>query len=300
MKRRLMPVLLLVLFAPAAQAQLNVFACEPEWTALATELGGGQVNTYSATTAFQDPHRIQARPSLIARLRQADLLVCAGADLEVGWLPLLLRQSANPAVQPGKPGHVLAAMQVERLDERERVDRSMGDVHPQGNPHVHLDPRRLLPIARVLSERLQQLDPQNSEFYARRWEQFRNDWRQAMQRWQRQGRELQGLQAVVYHSGWDYLFEWLGIDNVAALEPKPGLPPSAGHLAGLKARMQQDPADVIIYSSYQSPDAARWLAERTGIAAVELPFTVGGSDAADDLYGLFDDIIRRLKGAVNQ
>ena len=139
---RFLIAIALALTASFAHATLKVFACEPEWDALARELGGDQVEVYAATTAQQDPHRVQARPSLIAQLRQADLLVCTGADLEAGWLPVLLRQARNPAVQPGQPGHFLAADQVTLLEVPTSIDRAEGDVHPQGNPHIQIDPRR--------------------------------------------------------------------------------------------------------------------------------------------------------------
>jgi zinc/manganese transport system substrate-binding protein len=181
------------LLALPAQAALNVFACEPEWAALATELGGERVSVYAATTAQQDPHRIEARPSLIARMRQADVLVCTGAELEAGWLPVLLRQAANGRVQSGQPGHFMAAEQVERLEVPAVADRALGDLHMAGNPHVHTDPRRLLQIAGALGER-----------------------------------------------------------------------------------------------------PAAWLAERTGMKVVVLPYTVGGSPQATDLFALFDETVARL------
>lgn len=144
-------ILTLMLMATPTMAALNIFACEPEWASLANELGGERVKTYSATTAYQDPHHIEARPSLIAKVRRADLLVCSGADLEVGWLPLLQRQASNAKVLPNSLGYFEASSMVERLDIPVKVERSMGDVHAAGNPHVHLDPRRIQIIAKHYS-----------------------------------------------------------------------------------------------------------------------------------------------------
>src|SRR3954470_13925806 len=169
-----------------AHANLNVFACEPEWAALAQEIGGDKVSVYSATTARQDPHHIEARPSLIARIRSADLVVCSGSELEIGWLPLLLTQSGNSRVQPGSPGYLEASRYVLRLEVPTVVDRSMGDVHPGGNPHIQSDPRNIAKVARVLAERLAQLDAANAATYRSRAEAFDKRWAEAIVRWEKQ------------------------------------------------------------------------------------------------------------------
>lgn len=287
-------VLLLLSISTSLQAKLNVFACEPEWASLLNELAGKHAEVFAATTAFQDPHRIEARPSLIAKMRRADMVVCSGSDLEVGWLPLLLRSSANPNVQPGKPGYIEASQLVERLDIPQTVDRSMGDVHAGGNPHVHLDPRRITQIAQIIGKRLTQLDPDNSGDYQSQTSNFLNRWQQQIKHWEQMAMPLNKTKAVVHHKDWRYLFDWLGMKEVAALEPKPGVTPGAGHLASLKKQMQSEPANFILRAVYQDDGAASWLEKHTGIKAIELPFTVGGSDAATDLFTLMDDTINRL------
>ncbi len=282
------------LLALPAQAALNVFACEPEWAALATELGGERVSVYAATTAQQDPHRIEARPSLIARMRQADVLVCTGAELEAGWLPVLLRQSANGRVQSGQPGYFMAAEQVERLEVPAVADRALGDLHMTGNPHVHTDPRRLLQIAGALGERLAVLDAANAAYYRARLEDFRVRWQQAMARWTTQAAVLRGVRVISHHQDWVYLYDWLGLTEVARLEPRPGIPPSAAHLATLTTRLKQQPAAMVLRTPYQDARPAAWLAERTGMKVVVLPYTVGGSPQATDLFALFDETVARL------
>lgn len=294
--RMLFAWLLLALSHPAAA--LHIFACEPEWAALAQELGGERMEVFSATTAFQDPHRIEARPSLIARLRGADLLVCSGAELEAGWLPVLLRQAGNARVQPGRPGHFVAALQVERLDIPEQVDRSQGDVHAQGNPHVHLDPHRLARIATALSARLQEIDPAHAADYAARHTDFAQRWQEAVAAWELQAQPLRGVPVVAHHQDWRYLADWLGLRVVALLEPRPGLPPGAGHLAELKTQLQQAPARMVLRAAYQDDRPAEWLSRQTGMPAVELPYTVGGSPRATDLFGLYEDTLARLLGAL--
>lgn len=298
--RRLIVVLLglLALAALPARAALAVFACEPEWAALVQELGGDKVSVYAATHALQDPHRIEARPSLIARARSAQILVCTGAELEAGWLPPVLRESANPRIQPGQPGHFEAAQQVTRLDVPARLDRAEGDVHAAGNPHIQLDPRNLLAVAAPLAKRLADLDAPNAAHYAARHQAFAGRLREAIARWEQEAAPLKGLRVVTKHKNLGYLLHWLGMVEAATLEPKPGLEPSSAHLAEVLEQIRAQPPRLILRAAYDSPRAPEWLAERTKIPAVTLPFTVGGSERAKDLFGLFDDTLARLKGAL--
>ena len=277
-----------------AEAALNIFACEPEWGALARELAGDKGNVYVATTARQDPHRIEARPSLIARARSADLLVCTGAELEIGWLPLVQQQSANPAIQNGRPGHFEAARQIALADVPQRLGRSQGDVHAAGNPHVHLDPRNIATVAAALAERMAELDRNEATHYRSRAKDFLERWRAATARWEKQGAALKGVRVVVYHRDLTYLVTWLGMREAGALEPKPGLPPTTGHLSELLARLAREPAKAIVRAAYNDPRPGEWLSERAKIPLVVLPYTVGGSDSAKDLFGLFDDTLARL------
>jgi len=279
-------------------AAINVFACEPEWGALAQELAGDRVSVYSGTTALQDPHRIEARPSLIARVRSADLVICSGADLEAGWLPLLLTQSGNARIQPGSAGFLEASQYAAKIELPKIVDRSLGDIHPAGNPHVHLDPRNIAKVANELGERLTRLDPAGADVYKSRAASFQERWRAAMQRWEQQAARLKGTPIVVYHKDMSYLISWLGLREAASLEPKPGIPPTPSHLAGIVERMRREPAKAIVYSAYSDRRAAEFLSERTRIPAIMLPYTVGGSDKARDLFGLFDDTLSRLLAVV--
>ncbi len=278
---------------PAAAA-LNVFACEPEWGALAQELGGDKVSVFNATTSLQDPHRIEARPSLIARIRSADLVICSGSELEIGWLPLLLTQSGNPKIQPGEIGNLEASQFVVRLEIPKVIDRALGDIHPSGNPHIHLDPRNIAKVGEVVSERLARLDPANAGVYQARATSFQQRWQAAMQRWEQEASRLKGMPIVVYHKDMSYFINWAAMREAGSLEPKPGLQPTPVHLAELVEHMKRDPAKAVVYSSYNSPGAAEFLSQRANIPAVQLPFTVGGTDKAKDLFGLFDDTIARL------
>lgn len=291
------PLLLLSLLSciPTANANLNVFACEPEWASLAQTIGKDKLDVYSATTGKQDPHHIEARPSLIAKTRRADLLFCTGADLEVGWLPVLLRKAGNNRIASGEAGYLMAAEQVSLLDKPQSVDRSMGDVHAAGNPHIHLDARNILHIASVLTQRLQQLDADNAAFYQKSFDDFSERWQDAMKEWQRQAETLKGKHYAVNHKSWVYLANWLGLDMSLTLEPFPGVPPSSDDLARLIEQIKQRGVSKIIYSAHSNPRAALWLSERTGVPAVELPFTVGGNAEAVDLFSLFDQTIKLLQ-----
>jgi zinc/manganese transport system substrate-binding protein len=277
-----------------AQAALNILACEPEWGALAKELGGDKVNVYNATTAMQDPHRVEARPSLMARARNADLVVCTGAQLELGWLPLLQTQSGNAKIQNGQPGYFEAASAVSLIERPTSVDRSQGDVHPSGNPHLHLDPRNIARVASALAQRMTSIDGAQAAHYQKLEQDFLRRWTEATARWEQQATPLKEMPVVVYHKDLSYLVAWLGMREAGALEPKPGLPPSTAHLADLLERLKKSPAKAVVRSAYNDPRPAEWLAQRAKIPVAVLPYTVGGTERAKDLFGLYDDTIARL------
>lgn len=285
-----------LLFSIAANASLKVLACEPEWAALVNTLGGEYVSVTSATTALQDPHQIEARPSLTALARRADLIVCTGADLEGGWLPMVQQKANNPHIQKGQQGYFMAADYVTLLDvpSTTMLDRIHGDVHADGNPHIQLDPRNYLPIAKALSARLRQLDPQHAAHYESQYQAFKNDWEMALLTWQKQAKTLQNMSIVVYHPSWVYLNAWLGLNQVSTLEPKPGVPPSASHLSTVFAQVDQQNIKAIICSPFESQKAATWLSKKADIPVVVLPFTVGGTKDATDLKALFDVTLQQL------
>jgi zinc/manganese transport system substrate-binding protein len=283
--------------AAPANASLKVLATTADWGALTRELGGDKVDVYDATNALQDVHRVDAKPSLIARARTADLIVANGAELEIGWLPVLMRESGNRKVQPGTPGYFEAAAQLRLLDVPTAVDRSMGDIHSQGNPHVHLDPHNVATVAKALSARLAAVDPANKGFYEARSADFQSRWSQAIVRWEAQAAPLRDMPVVVMHTDQTYLCQWLGMKQLASIEPKPGVPPSAGYLAQLVSTLSATPAKMILINAYNDPKSAKWLSGRVGSPVVTLPFSVGGSPGAGDLFGLFDETLKRLLDA---
>jgi zinc/manganese transport system substrate-binding protein len=289
--------ILAIIFAASvtpALAVLNVFATVPEWGALAEELGGDKVKVYTATTPLQDPHHVEARPSLIARARSADLVVATGAELEIGWLPLVQQQAANAKVRPGTPGYFEAAAFVPLLGKPQRLDRAEGDIHAAGDPHIQTDARNIARVAAPLAARLAELDPANAAHYQARLKQFSERWSAAIARWEQQAAPLKGVPVVVQHKAFTYLIAWLGLKEIAALEPKPGMEPTTAHLSEVLESLQRQPAKMVLNAAYQNDRASQWLAQRAKINVVTLPFTVGGTEGARDLFGLFDDTIQRL------
>lgn len=282
--------------AAGVQAQ-TVFACEPEWAALTRALMPA-VRLHVATHARQDPHHIEARPALIAQLRAADAAICTGASLEAGWLPTLQQRAGNPRVQDGAPGMFYAASAVALMNPRPGAGGNpfAGDVHAQGNPHLHLDPRRLGEVAQAWSARLQQLFPGQQAAIAQRHEAFQAQWRNRLAGWQQRAAPLRGMQVVAQHSSFAYLWDWLGMQQVADLEPRPGLSPTPGHLQRLLEQLRGRPPALVVVSSYQDARAARWLSQQlgTGTALVQLEGTVEDPESPEALARWFDRLLDGL------
>lgn len=277
-----------ILLLPAGASALEVFACEPEWASLVSELAGDDANVTVATTAFQDPHRLQAKPSLIAAIRKADLVVCTGADLEIGWLPLLLRRGGNPEI-------FMASDFVRKLEVPQVISRSQGDIHPQGNPHVHLDPRNIRRVAAALAEQLAEMDAKNAVAYNTRLADFQERWSDALATWDQRAMSLAGLEIASHHRSFSYLANWLGLDIVATIESKPGIPPSGAQLASLLESLSDNPPVVVIRTPYENEKPSLWLSERLSLPAIQLPYTISGNAAVTDLFTLFEETLRILE-----
>lgn len=283
---------LLLIFPYPAHAALSVFTCEPEWKALTETIGKGYVNVTSAISPLEDPHQVRARPSLMAAIRKADLVFCTGAGLETGWLPLLL-QRAPANVQPGKNGYLMAADYVNRLDIPVKIDRNMGDIHPEGNPHIQLNPYHYFAIAKVLTERLALLDPPHASYYQAQLHAFTIEWDAHIKRWEKEAASLKGMPVIVHHTSWAYLVDWLQLEQVAALEDKPGIPPSIAHLQDMLTTLQSHPAEVILRTTFDDERPSLWLSGKINIPALILPFTVG-NHGTTSLVELFDTLISQL------
>lgn len=269
---------------------LDMFVCEPEWKAFLTS-HAPHATIYSATTAKQDPHYVEARPSLIAKMRQADMAMCSGADLEVGWLPMLQARSSNGAVQDGAPTMIYAADFVRMLDKHDHVDRSMGDIHAHGNPHVQFAAKEMIPLSHAITQRLQSIDPDNAHSYRANGMKFRAHWRQKLEAWHEKAAPLNGKKVVAYHETYRYLYDWLGMKQIADLEPKPGVSPTTSHLQSLTT-LAPDTFDGIIYSSHQDPRPANWLQHHTGKPVIALALTVSDGESLDEMYErILDDLL---------
>lgn len=286
---------MLMAFPTSASAKVNIFACAPEWGALAQEIGGDKVDVYTASNANQDIHHMRAKPSLLAAMRRADLVICSGASLEIGWLPILLNKAGSAQVQEGNIGSIMASDYVPLLEVMQNVDRSMGHVHPEGNPHVHLNPKNILLVSKVIADRLSEIDITNSSVYQNNYSRFNSDWGQAISHWKTQIGSLKGQKVVVYHKSWTYLLNWLGMMSVASLEPKPGIPPNASHLEKVLQDIKGKNVKGILVAPFENEKAAQWLSEKAGIPIIKLPFTVGGNAQAKDLKSLFEDTVNRLE-----
>ncbi len=281
----------------SATAALQVFACEPEWASLASEIGGDKVKTFSATHARQDPHYIKARPSLMSKVRKADLIVCSGADLEIGWLPLLLER-AGAGVQRGMVGNLMAYEYVPLIEIPTSIDRSLGDIHPDGNPHIHLNPRNLILVGKELANRLASIDEVNAVFYETRYGQFEAKMNQAIEGWLSDGKELKGMQVITKHKSLSYLIDFFGLEEVSSLEPRPGLPPTSSHLARVLESVSSMNARAIVRAPYESDRGVDWIVSKANIKNLVVPYTVNGDDESGDLFSLFDRSLAILKSAL--
>jgi len=280
-----------------AFAKVNVFACAPEWGALAQEIGQDKVDIYTASKANQDIHHMRAKPSLLAAMRRADLVVCSGASLEIGWLPILMNKSGDADVQEDSVGSIMAADYVSLLDVMQNADRSMGHVHPEGNPHVHLDPNNILTLSKVVADRLSQIDRENAQFYLDNQKAFAQSWKASMAQWDAQSKGLEGQEIVVYHNSWSYLLNWLGMDVAASLEPKPGIPTNAAHLEKVLQDIKGKNIKGILVAPFENDKAAKWLSDKSGVPIIKLPFTVNGNSQAVNLETLFSDTVNRLNAS---
>lgn len=298
---------LLMMLAPPTPASASssgprIFACEPEWEALARELMP-HAQVVSATHVQQDPHHIEARPALIAQLRQADMAICTGAGLEEGWLPVLQQRSANPKVQDGGPGMFYASAHVSLIDPQSAtLNPFAGDIHPGGNPHLHADPERLLLVAQALATTMARLWPDHAVAIGHRHAAFEARWRERIAQWRLRAKGLQGQGVTAQHSTFAYLWRWLGMRQVLDLEPKPGLPPTPGHLQSLLARWKTELPMAVVVAQHQDPRAGRWLAEKAQPVRklVVLPATVADPAAPQALDRWFERLVSELLSAHGQ
>jgi len=299
MKKFILFLMMATLIATKAFA-LNVFTCEPEWKSLTEEITKDKADVYSATNATQDVHYIQAKPSLIAKIRKADMVVCSGADLEIGWLPLILKKAGSAKIQEGGENLIYAANYVQTIEKPTRIDRADGDVHPNGNPHLHLNPYNVLKVGKVIADKLSEIDSANANFYAQNYNDFATKMREKIKTWEQKALALKGTNVITNHKNMSYLFDWLKIKTIGTLEPKPGIPATSKHLNELKSITEQNKVAFIAYAPFESAKPAEWLSANSGIKAIILPYTIGGNKETNSLFDLYQNSIDLMLNATEE
>ena len=292
-------IALSLLWAFPSQAKLNVVASTPDLGSIAREVGGDRIEVTSLAKGTEDPHFVDAKPSFIRILNQADVLIEGGADLEVGWLPPLVLNARNPQIQLGRPGRIIAAEVIRLLEvPTGPIDRSLGDVHPFGNPHFTLDPVNGRLIARLLAERFCAIAPVDCQVFKTNLKQFEDTIDARLAVWQKQMAPLRGTKVVSYHKSYSYLAERFGLRVVNTIEPKPGIPPSASHVRDLVAQMKAEGVALILMEPNRERKTPAFLAQETGAKVVVVPSMVGGSKEAGDYPSLFDSIVKAILEAI--
>jgi zinc/manganese transport system substrate-binding protein len=299
MKKILLLIVSLLIFPTQAFAKIRVVTTIPDLAALAREVGGDQVEVKSIARGSQDPHFLEPKPSYVVLVNNADLLIEVGLELEVGWLPVLLTQSRNGKVQLGQAGRLNASEGLPILEiPQGQIDRSMGDVHPLGNPHYWLRPQNGLIIAGRIAERLGQLDPAHAADYRSRYGEFARRLNQKILEWEKRIAPLRGKKIVTHHKSFSYFVDWAGLNVVGFIEPKPGIPPSPAHILTLIDLIQREKIPLIVTENYYNPKPAQKLSEKTGAQYLILPTSVGGAPGVESYEQLFEFLIQKFSEAL--
>ena len=288
----IMIFLLICFFASPSFAKLNVVATLPWIGSIVNDLGKDRVNLTVLVKPSQDPHQIEAKPSMILAARKADVIMYNGLDLEIGYLPLLIESSRNQKIQPGKPGNFDCSRFVSVIEKPTAVDRSLGDVHPLGNPHYHLSPRNIRNIAEGIARALSELDPDNAAFYQANATSFRARLDEKQKVWSQ--KPLRGKKFISYHKFFEYLANEYGFELVGYIEAKPGIPPSANHMESLIDLARRARLAGILTTAYFARTAPDFLSEKTGVKVIVVPHEVGATPAARDWFSLMDQVFAAI------
>jgi zinc/manganese transport system substrate-binding protein len=297
MRRLLLAISTIVTVAAArpAAAKVRVVTTIETFADLARKVGGDRVDVQSLSRGYQDPHFVQAKPSLVIALNRADLLVHVGLELEIGWLPPLVLGARNDKIQPGAPGNLDVSTGIPVLDvPSQRVDRSLGDIHPQGNPHYWVPPDDAAIIAREIADRLEQIDASGRETYQKNLAAFLAELEKRKGGWERMAGGLRGTKVVTYHKSWSYVSKWLGLEEVGYVENKPGIPPSPSHIAQLIVTMRRDNVRIVMMESFYPRSTVDLVSEKSGAKTVVLPSDVGAGQDVKDYFALVDQIVKQL------
>jgi len=280
-----------------ALAKVNIVTSVPDYAAIAKAIGGDRVEVVSLAKGYQDPHFVDAKPIFITRLNKADLLVYSGLDLEIGWLPILITGARNSDIAtPSALGHYNASVSIKNLLDvpNAPIDRSMGDIHPGGNPHYMLDPRNGIPVARGIAARLIRIDPDNASLYEENFKNFVSTLKLKISEWEAELAPFKGSEVVTYHKLWVYFTNWAGFKEAGTIEPKPGIPPTPSHTAELIKEMERENVRLILAANYYPGKTASIIAQKTGAAFLSLPASVEGRDGINTYFELFDTIVGEI------
>src|SRR5690349_284956 len=282
-----------------AQAKkLNIVTSTTDMAALTQEVGGDKISVESIAKGYQDPHFVEAKPSFLLKLRQADLLIAVGLDLEIGWLPPLITQSGNPRIQVGAPGYLDASQFAEILDKPTgTITRAMGDVHPLGNPHYWLDPDNGRRIAKGIAGKLGELDPADASFFQERFQDFDKRLTEAEKKWESEMKPFRGRKVVTYHNSFPNFAKHFGLNVIAYVEPRPGIPPTPSHTIELIGQMKRENCKAILVEPYFDLKTPNSVARETGGQVVQYMPSVGGEKDVTDYFKLFDYDIALLSKA---
>ena len=293
MKKLLVTFLIIFTFSTPAFAKVNIVATLPWIGSLASDIGKDKVTVKVLVKSSQDPHQIEAKPSMILATRNADILIYNGLDLEIGYLPLLIESSRNPKIQPGHIGNLDCSQFIKVIEKRESVDRSMGDVHPLGNPHYHLSAQNILSVARGITQAISGLDPEQASFYKTNLATFEAKLKDKQKQWAKIS--LKGKRFVAYHRFFEYLAQEFGFQIVGYVEEKPGIPPSARYIEKLIEAMKRSKPDGIITTAYSGKDEVNALSQKTGVKSIIIPHDVGATSGANDWFSLMDTVLKSLQ-----
>jgi len=287
----------IALLGQNALAQVQIVTSVPDFASIAKDIGGDKVEVVSLAKGYQDPHFVDAKPIFVTKLNKADLLVYNGLELEIGWLPILITGARNSDILVGNSiGHYNASASIkDKLEvHTSPIDRSMGDIHPGGNPHYMLDPRNGISVARGIAARLIKIDPENAAFYEENFKNFVSALKQKISAWDAQLAPYKGTEVVTYHKLWTYFLDWAGFKLADTIEPKPGIPPTPSHVADLVKKMQAQDIKLIISANYYPQKTPQIIAQKTGSTFLALPTMVEGRDGINSYIELFDAIVGEI------
>lgn len=282
------------LFSGPVAAKVRVVGTLPDFAAIAAEIGGERVEVISLIQGTEDPHFVDPKPSHVLRLNSADLLVCIGMGLEAGWLPALLAQSRNAAIQPGGAGYLDASTFIRPEEVPVVADRALGDVHAAGNPHYYTSPAAMRAVAEGIYRKLLEIDPEGRADIERGWKAFAERYDRKLAEWKAAFAARTGTRVVEYHKSWIYLLSWAGWESAGALEPKPGIPPSPAHVGRLLQTVRDRNVRFVIQEVYFPDRLSRLFAEKAGARLVKLPSMVGAAPDIRTLEDKFDRIVKLL------